>query len=215
MEPTVIYPPFFSKGELKGGFLYLGLKKNIKKVDFEAALKKAEDITKYLNFIEVKKGDFYYIPAGLIHTIGKGVKIFEPQQSSNITYRVYDYNRLDLDGIRRELHIEESLKAINFETDFNKVDKYKASRISNYLLSSKYFDVIEYEVKLKDNLEIKKQSKSYEYYFIVEGACRIIFDDCKKDFGVNDFFMIPYKTKSLNIRATGFGNLKIIRVLFN
>ncbi len=71
-----------------------------------------EDI---LNFVHVKKGDVFFIPAGIIHAIGKGILIAEVQQNSNLTYRVYDYNRRDADGNLRELHIEDAVAAATLE----------------------------------------------------------------------------------------------------
>lgn len=67
-----------------------------------------------LNHIAVKQGDFFYVPVGTVHAIGRGIKIFELQQSSDVTFRLYDYNRLDNQGKQRQLHIEESLNVINY-----------------------------------------------------------------------------------------------------
>ncbi len=70
-------------------------------------------LDKYLNYVPVKKGDVFFIPAGLVHAIGKGILIAEVQQNSNTTYRLYDYDRRDKDGKGRELHIEEALRVID------------------------------------------------------------------------------------------------------
>lgn len=70
-------------------------------------------LDKYLNYVPVKKGDVFFIPAGLVHAIGGGILIAEVQQNSNTTYRLYDYGRRDKDGNQRELHIEEALNVID------------------------------------------------------------------------------------------------------
>ena len=70
-------------------------------------------LDKYLNYVPVKKGDVFFIPAGLVHAIGGGILIAEVQQNSNTTYRLYDYDRKDKDGNRRELHIEQALDVID------------------------------------------------------------------------------------------------------
>ena len=67
----------------------------------------------HMNFVNVKKGDVFFIPAGLVHAIGEGILIAEVQQNSNTTYRMYDYNRKDKDGNTRELHLEKALEVIN------------------------------------------------------------------------------------------------------
>lgn len=67
----------------------------------------------YLRFVHVKKGDVFFIPAGLVHAIGSGILVAEVQQNSNTTYRLYDYNRVDRNGNRRALHLEEALRVID------------------------------------------------------------------------------------------------------
>ena len=74
-----------------------------------------------LNFEKVKEGDVFYMPAGRIHALGPGVCLAEIQQTSDITYRIYDWDRVDEKGISRELHVEQALAAI----DFNVYDNYK------------------------------------------------------------------------------------------
>ena len=64
-----------------------------------------------LNKIPVKKGDFFFIPAGVVHAIGAGILILEIQQSSDITYRLFDYERIEKDGSKRELHLDLGLNA--------------------------------------------------------------------------------------------------------
>ena len=72
------------------------------------------EVENLLNFIPVKKGDCYFIPSGTVHAIGAGCLILEIQQNSDLTYRVYDYNRRGADGKLRELHVDKAVKVINF-----------------------------------------------------------------------------------------------------
>lgn len=104
---------------LPGAGIYLGFKAEITEEDFFQAVSKSDDISTYLNFYPVKKGDFFYIPAGAIHAIGKGVFLAEVQQSSGVTYRVWDWNRLDNQGQPRELHVNKAREVTNFKSDFN------------------------------------------------------------------------------------------------
>lgn len=96
----------------KGASLIYGFKEDISKKQFKKAIENGtlEDI---LNKVECKKGDVFYIPAGTVHAIGKGLLVAEIQQSSNTTYRVYDYNRRDKEGKFRELHIDKAIDVSN------------------------------------------------------------------------------------------------------
>ena len=91
-----------------GAGLYVGFKKKITKAEYEEAIKKGS-LCPLLNFFEVKAGDFYFIPAGTVHSIGSGCLVCEIQQNSNLTYRVYDHGRVGKDGEPRELHIAKAL----------------------------------------------------------------------------------------------------------
>ena len=105
----------------EGAGIYLGFKSGVDKNSFFSSVKSGADITSFLNFIPVKKGDFFYIPAGAIHAIGKDITLLEVQQSSGITYRVWDWNRSGLEGDKRELHIEQSFDVLDFSDQFQKV----------------------------------------------------------------------------------------------
>lgn len=118
----------------EGSGLYVGFKENENETKVKKYLEDGS-ILKHLNFFKVKEGDCYFIPSGTIHAIGKGVTIIEIQQNSNLTYRLFDYNRVDKTGNKRELHIEKALKVIdyqkysrvNFEGDLLGKCKYFAS----------------------------------------------------------------------------------------
>ncbi len=98
---------------LKGGPIYAGLRPGVGPADIESAVAsgKFEDL---LVCHDAKPGDIFFIPGGLVHAIGDGVKLFEVQQSSETTYRLYDWGRMGVDGKPRQLHIAESLKSIDF-----------------------------------------------------------------------------------------------------
>ena len=108
--------------------IFLGLKEGISKEGLKKALHQKEDISKLMNFYPVSRGDFFFVPAGAIHAIGKGVTLAEIQQSSGITYRVWDWNRLGIDGNPRELHIEKAIDVINFDSSFNRPETFKIKK---------------------------------------------------------------------------------------
>lgn len=110
--------------EKKAG-IYLGLKKGVTKESFLKGLEEKRQMNEYLNFYEVSPGDFFYVPAGSIHAIGRGITLAEVQQNSGITYRVWDWNRVDSNGNPRELHVQKSLDVINFAEDANSKEHFK------------------------------------------------------------------------------------------
>ena len=93
----------------EGAGLYVGFKRDVSQEEFRTLI--AENrLQEVLNFIPVKPGEWYFIEAGTVHAIGKGVVIAEIQQNSNLTYRLYDYGRVGADGKPRELHVEKGIK---------------------------------------------------------------------------------------------------------
>ncbi len=96
----------------EGAGIYLGFNRDVTKEEVETAIRE-NTILSLLNFYEVKAGECYFIPSGTLHAIGKGCLICEVQQNSNLTYRVYDYDRRDKNGNPRELHVEKALKVMD------------------------------------------------------------------------------------------------------
>ena len=114
----------------EGAGIFLGLKSHVSRKNLVEALREKKAINELLNFYPVKKGDFFFVPSGSIHAIGKNITLAEIQQNSGITYRVWDWNRLDSKGMSRELHIEKSLDVINFDSKSNSSEFF---RIKNNL----------------------------------------------------------------------------------
>ena len=110
----------------EGAGLYMGLERECDADEFAAAVADGT-VEKLLSFKKVKRGDVYFIPSGTIHAIGAGVVIFEIQQNSTLTYRLYDYMRRDKDGNLRELHVEKAMKVSLLEPyserEFDKNDE--------------------------------------------------------------------------------------------
>jgi len=124
-----VHPPSGVAGELKGepktemwylldalldSDLYAGLKSGVDRASFENALQEGH-VAGQIHSFPIRAGDAMFIPSGRVHAIGAGNLIVEVQQNSDTTYRVFDWNRLGLDGRPRELHVAESMASINFE----------------------------------------------------------------------------------------------------
>lgn len=103
---------WFVIGAERGAFLYLGFRRDISPEEVRERIAN-NTLEEVLNKINVKRGDAFYIPAGTVHAIGAGCLICEIQQSSDVTYRLYDYGRTDLDGRPRQLHIEKALDVLD------------------------------------------------------------------------------------------------------
>lgn len=109
-----------------GASLIIGFTKDCTREEYVDALQ-AGEVESLLQAVPVKKGDVFFIPAGLVHAIGKGVVVAEIQQSSDITYRIYDYKRTDDQGNERELHTEQALDVIDFTAAKNPKTAYHAT----------------------------------------------------------------------------------------
>ena len=128
----------------KDAFIYLGFKNNESKDSIKEMIKN-NSICDSLNKIKVKPGECYLVKPGLVHAIGAGVTLLEIQQNSDVTYRLYDYDRLDKNGKKRTLHIEDALNVINFKKYKNKSDtklaktKYFINKLieNNFVVTSK------------------------------------------------------------------------------
>lgn len=103
-------------------------------------------LDKHLQKVSVRKGDVYYVPAGTVHGIGRGLLIAEIQESSNVTYRVFDYNRTDKNGKKRELHFDKAVRVMNMNpsSDVKQIPrmvKYYPGASRELLCRCKYFEV--------------------------------------------------------------------------
>lgn len=104
--------------------IYLGFEQEVNAAEFKKLVLDGADVSGSLRYIPVKRGDFFFVPAGTIHAIGKGIMLAEVQQSSGITYRVWDWNRLDENGQGRELHLDKSMDVIRFDKEFNSMKTF-------------------------------------------------------------------------------------------
>ncbi|BAC44564.1 mannose-6-phosphate isomerase [Malacoplasma penetrans HF-2] len=123
--------------------------------------------------IPVKPDDFYYVPSGTVHAINKGNLIFELQQSSDITYRLFDYHRKESDGKERELHIEDSLNVIKFPFEIPSGESVK--KRNDFLVDNNLFKLK--KIIVKDHQIISPQ-KFWMQGTVIEGNCIINGNEC-------------------------------------
>ena len=155
-----------------------------------------------LNREEVVPDDVFFLPAGRVHTIGKGLLIAEIQQTSDITYRIYDFDRVDKDGNKRELHVEEAVAAI----DYNYYEDYKTSYDHSAheaeLVASKYFVTKRLIVK-KSLARNYKSLDSFKILMVVDGTGNLVSSAGSEPYNAGDTFLIPANMKDLTISADG------------
>ncbi|MBQ8074485.1 MAG: class I mannose-6-phosphate isomerase [Oscillospiraceae bacterium] len=156
-------------------------------------------VEKYLQRIPVKKNDLFFVQPGTIHAICAGTLLAEIQQNSNITYRLYDYNRLDRNGEKRPLHIEKALDVIDYTATPAprqpvRLMKYERGCASEILARCKYFQVERLLLNtesLHRMVEFCTDELSFQVLLCVEGCGSLVFGDCTLPFFKGDCFFIP------------------------
>lgn len=173
----------------EGSGVYCGFKEKYDISEVEKALKENR-ILDILNFIEVKKGDCIYIPSGTVHAICGGLLICEIQQNSSLTYRLYDYDRVDAFGKKRELHIDKSLKVIDSSKVCKVNEEVKIIDDKTKLLAQcKYFTTR--EITVDGEREIEVDDSSFASITVVDGNGEIIVDNNLEKINRGDTVFIP------------------------
>ena len=156
----------------EGAHLYAGFKQTITPYEYQ---KRLEDgtITEVLADHQVKAGDVFYLPAGRVHAICGGILLAEVQQSSDVTYRIFDYNRPGLDGKPRELHTALAAKALDYHVEDSYRTEYTdASNRAVQIIDTPYFDVRVMEISKPFHRDLKKYD-SFIITMCIEGDCSL------------------------------------------
>ena len=146
-------------------------------------------LTTILEEIPVKKGDVFFIGTGTIHAIGAGIVIAEIQQTSDITYRVYDFDRKDVQGNTRELHIDLALEAISYDKVETKKKYNKTINTSNETVNCPYFTTN--FIPLEGELEFKENSSSFKVFMCTEGEFDLVYNKQKQSFKKGETVLLP------------------------
>ena len=159
-----------------------------------------------LTRVPVKKGDFFFVPSGTIHAIGKGIMILETQQSSDTTYRVYDYDRKDDAGQTRELHIQQSIDVTTVPSNRpeNAIveEKIGDSTVVTYLKTD-FFNVYEWQV---NGLLSMEKAAPYTLATVITGEGELIVDEKTYPLTMGTSFILPNQIERWEIK----GELKLI-----
>lgn len=154
-----------------------------------------------LNVDKVTKGDVYFIPTGRIHAIGAGVVLAEIQQTSDITYRVYDWDRKDCNDQYRDLHTDMAIDAIDYSAQASYKSGYTLKEnTANKLISCNYFttNIISIDKRITVNHEAKD---SFVVYMCVEGKATFSYKDCSRTINIGQTLLVPASIKEHCIDA--------------
>lgn len=186
--------------------LISGFKKDVEVETYKEHIDN-NSIKDLLNVVHVEKGDVFYIPAGRVHALGPGCLLAEIQQTSDTTYRIYDWDRIDTAGMKRELHTEEALAAI----DFTKTADCKTAYVSELnkttsLVASPYFitRLINADKPVLKNIT---QLDSFVVYMLVEGNCTLKYEEGEIGMKLGETVLVPASMGNIVIEPNGKSKL--------
>ena len=181
--------------------IIVGFKKQSNAAEYLENLKN-KTLLSILEDVKVKSGDVFFLETGTVHAIGAGLVVAEIQQTSDITYRLYDFDRVDDKGNSRELHVDLALDAINY----NKIETHKKydsiQNLSNSIVDCPYFTTN--FLPLKGIFSVNKTGNTFTVYMCVEGNFEIEYEGEKFQYKKGDTILIPaaMKTFTLNGEAS-------------
>ncbi|MGL2966804.1 type I phosphomannose isomerase catalytic subunit [Flavobacterium sp. XGLA_31] len=157
----------------------------------EAFLQHVNDKTllDILDTKKVKQGDVFFLDTGTIHAIGAGIVIAEIQQTSDVTYRIYDFDRRDANGNTRELHLDLALEAINYDTVKAQKEYLKKENVSNEIVHCQYFTTN--IIPLNGAVVMNKSKDSFKVFMCVDGEFQLQTNEETYQYQKGDTILIP------------------------
>ena len=159
-----------------------------------------------LRRVPIKPGDFFFVPSGTIHALCEGTLVLETQQSSDTTYRVYDYDRIDQDGNKRELHIEKSIDVTTVphrDPELNITTKQIQDAQVTTFIQGEYFSVYKWDVNGK---LVTENKQSFLLFSVLAGNGNLHINDQMYSLNKGDHFILPATVKEFSLN----GNLQLI-----
>ena len=185
----------------KGAQLIKGFIQNTSRGEYLTHIKN-NTLPEILNFENVNEGDSYYIESGKVHALGPGVLLTEIQQSSDTTYRMYDWNRKDKEGNNRKLHTEEAMEAIDFKAEKGgRIDYHLNKNQSMPMVDEKYFttNILELDQPIEKNYD---ELDSFVIYIITKGSLVLRSHQGDMDLGIGDTILLPAITTKIELHPT-------------
>jgi mannose-6-phosphate isomerase len=187
----------------EGAAIYLGFKDlNTTREEYISAVAESR-LESLLNRVEVHKGDIFFIPAGTVHALGAGIEVVEVQQTSDITYRIYDWDRVDASGKGRELHTALAVDAIDFEADAELLHKtYDVSKGGEAkVIESPYFTMAIQDVDGSKSLD-RSMLDSFVVYICLEGSATISADGVQESLTSGELVLVPAECCDIEFEGT-------------
>lgn len=186
--------------------LIYGFKGHIEKDILRASIENGT-VEKYLHKVKVQRDDVFFIEAGMVHAIGAGALIVEIQENSNITYRLYDYNRRDKNGNLRELHIDKALEVADLRGTMAprqpmRVLKYRRGCAMEFLCRCKYFQVERMLLNTElhgEAVDYQTQENSFQVLLCLDGGGMLFGQDTALSFSKGDCIFVPADSVPLKI----------------
>lgn len=180
----------------EGSRIIVGFKNNSNAKEYVSHLEN-NTLLALLEEVKVKTGNVFFLETGTVHAIGAGLLVAEIQQTSDITYRLYDFDRVDSEGKKRELHVELALDAINY----NKVEtqkKYnKQENVSNEMVNCPYFTTN--YLNIAGEINVSKSATSFTVYMCTEGKFQLEFNRVEYHYSKGDTVLIPAAMTDFNL----------------
>lgn len=182
-----------------GARLVYGFNRDLTRDQYRELIQ-TERLTEALNFVPVKKGDTFFIKAGMVHAIGAGLLIAEIQQNSDTTYRVYDYGRLGADGQPRPLHVDKAIEVSELSASVLPEADNPVVKLNGYtkqtLVECPYFNTYRLE---GDNMLLNSGEDTFSSLVFIQGEGRITAGDSSIGFKAGDTFFIPAGLGDYNV----------------
>ncbi len=172
----------------EGSSIIVGFKEDSNAKEYVGHLKNKTLLT-ILETIPVKAGDVFFLETGTVHAIGAGLLIAEIQQTSDITYRLYDFDRVDANGNTRELHVEMALDAINYKKTHAQKRYQRIENRSNEMVECSYFTTN--FIPLNGQLQFQKDKSTFHVYMCTDGNFSIKVEDTSYHFQKGDTILMP------------------------
>lgn len=171
-----------------GAEITIGFKENSSQMEFLSHLENKK-LMQLLHQFPVKEGEVYFLETGTVHGIGSGLLIAEIQQTSDVTYRLYDFDRIDAAGNKRELHVDLALEAINYQKQETQKIYFKEPNQSNPVVECPYFTT--HFIPLTESYTVQKRGDSFTVYMCVDGDFSIESDGKRYDYKKGDTVLVP------------------------
>ena len=183
----------------KGAMINSGFNQEVNREKYLEHLEQ-DKLTELLHYDEAYPGDVFFIPAGRVHAIGKGVLVAEIQQTSDVTYRIYDYDRKDAEGKTRELHTDLALDAIDFSYQEQYKTTYEAEKNqSAELVSCDYFatNLLHFDKEILTNYH---KLDSFIVYMNIEGEFELEYEGGKETIKTGETVLVPASLEQFRLR---------------